>query len=193
MLVKCINNEVSALSVPDAVRNELRNWLPGGKASLTIDAVYIVYAVAIRKEWPWFFVADEEFSGYPISYSSAFFQVVDDRLSRHWRYRYSPIRLHGIGSRSDAVLLANSEWARDPMFYERLVDGDNLAVSKFSRVKSLMDVEFRHPSVTVAAIRCEERWLICPKCNDAWEAEPLAELVRCPKCSSLLVNPLSTT
>ncbi len=35
-------------------------------------------------------------------------------------------------------------------------------------------------------------WLICPKCNDAWESDSLTAMVVCPKCCRALHNPRAT-
>jgi len=189
MLVKCINNRVEELSVSDEVLAELHRWLPEGKASLTPDAAYVVYAIMVHGSLLWYFVADDDYSGYPFAYSATFFQVVDDRLSRCWRFYHASDHLNNSANEGDALLIAFPEWARDITFYERLVDSDEMAVSEFNRMKSLMDVEFPHPSVTLAATECEGAWLMCPECNEAWESESPYGLVRCPKCNVVIRNP----
>ena len=154
MLVKCISNRI--LSVGDELRAELRNsyHLPEGRVHLTIDNLYVVYAILIRNSFPSYFVADDDFSAlhYPISYSAAFFQVVDARLSRHWHIHQEPTELKSVANEAETLLITFPEWERDSTFYERLVDFDDSVVAQFNRMKSLMDVEFPHPSVTLTAI-----------------------------------------
>lgn len=44
-------------------------------------------------------------------------------------------------------------------------------------------------NISESAIEGDSNWLICPKCNDAWEAASLKAMVICPKCDRALHNP----
>lgn len=193
MLVKCAFNKIDRLSVGADVRRQLQDSyrLPEGTLHLTVGEIYVVYAALIRSTCPLFFVADDDFPalGYPVPYEAVFFEIADDRLSRHWRFRCSAEGKCGSNGRTDSVLMSFPEWVQDDGFYERLLNGDNRATMDFRRQKSLMDMEFPNPLVTTAAVSSEGDWVICPKCSDGWESSSLDGLIRCPSCSSLLLNP----
>ena len=189
MLVKCIGNRLRDLSLSDDRRAELRTWFPSEHVALTPHTIYVVYAVSIRGRNPWYYVADDTFSGYPLGYSAEFFELVDDRLSKFWRFRYAPSTVTSDANDTESVLVAPPQWVQDSTFYERLVDSDQAAAADFERVKALIELEFPHPSVHLTATDSGDDWLMCPKCNDAWETHSRDGLVRCPSCSSLLLNP----
>ncbi len=44
-------------------------------------------------------------------------------------------------------------------------------------------------SISESAIEGDFNWLICPKCNDAWESDSLKAMVICPKCDCAFHNP----
>ena len=68
--------------------------------------------------------------------SSDFFDVVDDTLSSQWK-----LSSLSKGEYEAATLLVFDEWAQDPSFYEKLVDGDSEAVGKFAKYRSVIDQE----------------------------------------------------
>ena len=45
------------------------------------------------------------------------------------------------------------------------------------------------PNISESAIEGDSDWLICPKCNDAWESNSLKAMVICPKCDRAFHNP----
>lgn len=195
MLVKCASNKIEGLSVGDDLRRQLRDSyrVPEGTLHLTVGEIYVVYATQIRTTCATFFIADDDFPAlsYPVPYEAVFFEIVDDRLSRHWRFRSLVGGNRGSSGQTDLVLLSFPEWVHDEGFYERLLDGEDRATTDFHRQKSLLDMEFPNPLVTTAALSSEGDWTICPKCSDAWESKSLDGLIRCPGCSSLLLNPRS--
>src|ERR1044072_5047583 len=136
MLVKCICNRIDDLVVRSEIRTELHDsyHLPNGEVHLTVDHFYIVYALEIRNSSPWYLVADDNFARlhYPIEYSAAFFHVVDNRLSRLWRY------LDAADDLSQQVCkLAPIEWAEDKLFYEKLLDGDPNTTASFDSIREI--------------------------------------------------------
>ena len=44
-------------------------------------------------------------------------------------------------------------------------------------------------NISESAIEGDSKWLICPKCNEAWESDSLKAMVICPKCNRALHNP----
>ncbi|MBI3901102.1 MAG: hypothetical protein HY324_03000 [Chlamydiia bacterium] len=45
------------------------------------------------------------------------------------------------------------------------------------------------PNVLESVIEINSKWLMCPKCNDAWESNSLDAMVVCPKCDCAFHNP----
>jgi Zn finger protein HypA/HybF involved in hydrogenase expression len=43
-------------------------------------------------------------------------------------------------------------------------------------------------NVLESAIEGGSNWLICPKCNDAWQSDSLKAMVICPTCDCALHN-----
>ena len=134
MKVRCIANTAGAL--PRGVIDERLGYGPDHRFPLTVGAEYVVYAVTTAPGGLWFYLADDDFTSYPVFRPSQLFELVDDRLSSSWR-----AATRGPVGEND-WLFAFEEWAGDPSFYERLVDGEPEAVSVFFRRKEELDEEF---------------------------------------------------
>lgn len=66
------------------------------------------------------------------------------------------------------------------------------AISKLKKMTVSMLEEYLKQSdsnISTSAIEGDPNWLICPKCNDAWESNSLKAMVICPKCNHALHNP----
>lgn len=108
-----------------------------GETDLEVGDIYTVYGVEFRDNHPWYYVCVDEDCEYPKPYSSDFFEVVDNRLSSFW-FLSSAV---GCGGEFYTSLVIE-EWAKDRMFYERLIDGDSEVVEVFKVSKSLMEAEY---------------------------------------------------
>jgi len=188
MLVRCISNDVRSVDADSALGLELGRWfgVDSQIMDLEVGGLYVVYGVQVKDGWLRYFVADEVHSStlYPVAYFATFFDVVDQRLSRCWT-----LGRRSAAERTNELLITFDEWAVDPAFYERLVDGDDREQCTFQARKEFMDLEYPNPSIGHAAELVDEGWLLCPKCGDAWESHSAYGMVRCPKCSALLSNP----
>lgn len=190
MLVQCVCNDIRHVDSESELGKELRGWFGADTytMNLTMGRLYVVYAVAVHHPWLRYYVADDLYTRteYPFGYFAAFFKVVDRRPSRCWTLGHQ-----GPDGRSPEVLLACDEWATDPTFYERLVDGLGHEQHVFRERKEFMDLEFPNSSIGYDAEFLGEGWLLCPRCSKAWESQSCEGLVRCPKCKARLSNPLS--
>ena len=188
MLVKCVCDDLRSVDPRSELGQELGRSFGTGthRLDLTVGSLYVVYALEIKGGWIRYFVADDMFSStlYPVPYYATFFEVVDSRVSRCWT-----VGFRGVGTRSLEVLVTFEEWSKDPVFYERLVDGSDLEQSVFRQRKEFMDIEFPNPSIIDSAEPLDGRWLLCPKCGEAWESQAKEGMTRCPKCNALLSNP----
>lgn len=45
------------------------------------------------------------------------------------------------------------------------------------------------PRVLASGVSAASNWLICPKCNDAWESHSQEAMVICPNCICVVHNP----
>ncbi len=66
------------------------------------------------------------------------------------------------------------------------------AISKLKKMAfSILEEYLGQPdsNISESAIEGDSNWLICPKCNDAWESDSLKAMVICPKCDRALHNP----
>ena len=66
------------------------------------------------------------------------------------------------------------------------------SVSKLKKITTSLLEEYlktSDPNALDSAIEANFMWLICPKCNDAWESNSLNAMVICPKCDRAFHNP----
>ena len=181
MRIKCIENRVNSLPkyVYDNYSISYTNF------SILIDKEYVVYGMTLHLGYIWYYIADEDYSYYPIWNPSPFFQILDGRLSRFWVYSYMKEE-----NADQSVMIAFSKWANDSDFYEKLTDGDKKEIEIFKAYKELLDLEFPDFSITKIAQIGDAEWLICSTCIDAWEnSNDRNAMVRCPKCQKVMHNP----
>lgn len=69
------------------------------------------------------------------------------------------------------------------------------AVSKLKMMTNTIIEEYLNKSdlnISENAIHGGANWLICPKCNDAWESDSIKAMVICPNCHHAFHNPCYT-
>lgn len=152
---------------------------------VTVDRHYLVYALTVRRGGVWYYILDDRNLGYPVWHPAALFVVRDGRLSRHWKFA-----LEGFGIRDGDVLFAFPEWVESPhSFYDRLSDGDASATATFAHYRTLMETEFDWHETGPAATPLGDGWMMCPECQETWLTSAVGELIKCPRCATLLKNP----
>ena len=192
MLIQCVTNNTNQVSSQLPLDQELRQSKDAstGLRDISIGTLYTVYAVHISvNNRTSYFITDNNYGAlwYPISYESFFFDVIDDRVSSCWA-----LGLQGNNSKlkkGSEVLITFKEWVNEEMFFEDLVDGSTREIEVFKQYKAFMDIEYPSPCVTDRAELIEGKWLMCPKCCEAWESAVIWGMVGCPQCSSVLLNP----
>lgn len=137
MRVVCKLNNLNDIS-DHKIFGRLKKYIlmPGGEIDLEIGREYIVYGVVFWDNSPWYYLCSEDDDEYPKPFASEFFDVSDDCLSVYWRLSSFE---HGNGDVLSSLVF--DEWARDPSFYERLVDSDQSASELFIKYRKLMDNE----------------------------------------------------
>jgi len=133
MKLRCIANNGQAL--PDSYLESGSGYSSNTEFPLTIGKEYVVYALAIRDNQVWYYISDDDDLYYPVHQPAPLFEVVDNALSKYWKYAFTPEHLDHL------ALFGFYEWISDPYFYDRLTDGREREVSILRRMKSLMDLE----------------------------------------------------
>ena len=191
MIVRYVYSEIDSVDDQSATARDLHRSMGvhGSAPDLTIGTLYTVYAIIIKDHDSWYFVADDLYKilSCPIAYSSQFFDVVDVRVSSCWTVGFRNVGSTGKGMRD--MIFAFLEWVEDIMFYERLLDGDSADVELFRKYKDFMDMEYPQAFVRDTAELIEDNWLMCSICIDCWQSDSVLGMVRCPKCSAMLLNP----
>ncbi|WP_162889498.1 hypothetical protein [Pseudomonas parafulva] len=108
---------------------------PDGNFGLVLDREYSVYGIVLWENSPFAYVFLDEEDDYPTPVAMDFFEISDAALSKYWVLSYFPQK-----SESPSCLVFG-EWAQDPSFYEKLIEGDAAAIDVFNRYRSLMDSE----------------------------------------------------
>jgi hypothetical protein len=134
MRVRCLSKSGTALSA--RVAGTRSGYDEGATFPLTPGKDYVVYALAFADTSVWYYLVDDHELWYPVHYPAELFEVIDDRLSRYWRFAFTPAHL------DHQALLTIEEWAHDEYFYDRLTDKSASEVNKFANAKVLMDAEF---------------------------------------------------
>lgn len=137
MIVVCkINNLKNVSDVHVLKRLKKYISMPDGEIDLDLGREYIVYGVIFRNNCPWYYLCGADDDEYPKPYSSQLFEIIDDRLSSHWK-----LSSYFLGENKVTTSLAFADWARDLSFYERLVDGESEAVQIFAQYRKMINQE----------------------------------------------------
>ncbi|MFD5637987.1 hypothetical protein ACFWJM_28105 [Streptomyces sp. NPDC127077] len=102
---------------------------------LSIGKEYAVYAITAVKDVFWYYLLDERDLPHPVWYPSPLFRVSDGSLPAHWVVNYTANAT--TQDRVGSSLISFKEWANDPSFYERLVEGEASAVAAFRNERNI--------------------------------------------------------
>lgn len=184
MRVKCVANKGSNL--PEDILGRSSGFHKETEFPLVVGKDYVVYGITLHLGYVWYYLEDEHYAYYPVWNPSPLFEATDGKISKYWRYGY-----HADRNRDEVnVIFAFKEWVDDPYYYDKLTDGEEEAVMVFRHYKKLMDVEFPDWSISKTASDLGDGWVMCPDCQEAWQTASFDGMLRCPKCSVLLHNPL---
>jgi hypothetical protein len=103
---------------------------------ITVGKEYVVYAITVVKDAFWYYLLDEHDLPYPVWYPSPLFKVSDGTIPTHWTATYvsDPTSHDRVGT----SLITFKDWANDPYFYEKLVDGESDAVAAFRNERNIL-------------------------------------------------------
>ena len=134
MKIRCIAN--TGASLPENYLDPYGDFTKDLEFGLTIGKEYVVYAFYERQGQIWYYIADDHYMYYPMQNPAPLFEVVDDRLSKYWRFK---LWENGL------LEVAFSQWFTDLYFYDKLTDQEPEEVEIFNRIKALMDLEAETP------------------------------------------------
>ncbi|MCH1430194.1 MAG: hypothetical protein L7U87_05460, partial [Chlamydiales bacterium] len=101
-----------------------------GETYLDIGKEYTVYGIVFWDSAPWFLLQNELNLEYPEPFPQELFEVSCPRLSSCWRLSTHVFRFDGAVS-----FLVLPEWANNPAFYERLVDGEPEEIAIYNKYR----------------------------------------------------------
>lgn len=111
--------------------------ISSGEVDLSIGNEYTVYGIVFWDNSPWYYLCSEDYDEYPKPFAAEFFDLVDERLSSHWK-------LSAVDQGEGEILssLVFYEWANDPSFYEKLLEEDTKAIALFAKYRNILDQEY---------------------------------------------------
>ncbi len=137
MIVKCVKNKLADFE-EGPFKASLRKFIhldENEDIGIKVGFLYTVYGVNLNffmERMPFYYICEDGRHSYPVPKSAVFFEIVDSKLSKYWRFVFNQNQQHG---------LFLPEWSHDEGFYERLVDGNQKEEAIFSRYKKLIEVE----------------------------------------------------
>ena len=134
MKIRCIAN--TGADLPESYFLPHLSYKKETEFQLRVGKEYIVYALYEWEGKIWYYICDERYTYYPIHNPAPLFEVVNDRISKYWRFKLAP---NGL------LTLAFEQWFSEPYFYDKLTDQEEQAVLIFEQVKELMDAEVVTP------------------------------------------------
>ena len=130
MRVRCIRDQPDG----EALRRMGRAFFDGRGSPLTVGRDYLVYGIAFHNGGVWFHVLNATGS-WLFDAPIELFEVLDPRVSRHWR----------LGQRDDRVLLY-PELLLGDYLHDDLSEGVPDVVRRVRELTTVMEAEMAEPS-----------------------------------------------
>lgn len=141
MKIRCIAN--TGADLPDSYFLTHLYYTKETEFQLIVGKEYIVYALYEWQGKVWYYICDERYTYFPIHNPAPLFEVIDNSLSKYWRFKLAP---NGL------LEIAFEQWVSDSFFYDKLTDKEEAEVAIFEKVKELMDAETLHPPLMPVAL-----------------------------------------
>lgn len=179
MKIRCITTKTTNIPL------DILESFPHPQKSLDIDKEYVVYALSEIDQNIWYCICDKSYTYFPWWRPYFYFEIIDPRLSRYWIFSAK------ADAQKNQFFLTFPDWVQDSYFYGNLIEReDDTEVKIFRAYKERMDLEFPDSSIMDFAKILDDKWLMCPKCVDAWESMNSEDaLIKCPKCKTIYNNP----
>ena len=127
MNLTCVKNRCSEIENV-SVRNRVIASCSSDEVGLRVGQKYPIFGIVFIEEVPWYLICRDVDSEYPVPYCSAFFSTSESE----------PVKGDWVLCKSSnfpGYSLIPFEWADDSLFFEKLVDGDEISIEKFLSVK----------------------------------------------------------
>lgn len=124
MLVRCRSNRGADL--PSSCLDDRSGFRVDTEFPVTPGRTYAVHAITIFLGHPWYYILNDDRLRWPVWAPGPLFDVDDPALPDGWHVAY-----HRFRSGNANTVISFPEWADDPHFYERLVDGDEESLRIF--------------------------------------------------------------
>jgi hypothetical protein len=180
MRIECIANSTSLINYWPKAATPVEELLEVGR-TYDVYGLYLGDTVAYE-------ILLGESDNHTTEFPAYMFKVVDNRLSSFFvlgeskKFNNSVIKV--------VPFISFPEWANDKFYFEKLIDGDKETQEIFNNYKRLFYLEYSHINVSERAILIQDNWVQCSVCTEAWElTNPNFEMCRCPKCSTVFLNP----
>ena len=141
MRIRCIAN--TGRSLPESYIAPAQGYKKETEFPLTVGKDYTVYAIKEQQGTIWYYIVDDNAMYYPIQTPAPLFEVIDNRMSKYWRFKISD---NGL------LKIAFEQWFSDPYFYDKLTDQKEEEVAIFEKVKELMDAEAVSPDIMLTTV-----------------------------------------
>jgi hypothetical protein len=137
MMVRCVSS--SGRILPEEFCNTQYGITRSTRYNLTEGRIYLVLAITNIIGYNFFYILEDGATDNPTPVPSPLFEIVDGRMSRHWKYQQE---LRGQHLANYFFLIALPEWIEDKMFLENLMDGSPPQVLRFGEQVKLLREEF---------------------------------------------------
>ncbi len=146
---------------------------------IKVGAEYDVHAVSVSDGIVEFQIISSE---WPFFYPAALFEVIEGGLPSDWICRtFNNGRLQ--------MVIGPEFMAKDVESYSATLEMNPPQSDLFwERIRR---IEAQQPKGNATVLL--DSWMQCPLCEEAWEERIREAIVKCPKCNSVLHNPLYST
>lgn len=158
------------------------------KFHLTFGKDYIVYGIEYVKDGSVnFLIVDDTEVYYPNIYPAEFFDIKDNRLSKHWYGCNGDC--YPIKNITYPQIISFEELVKNKYFLNELLDCENNSQQIFLNYKKKIDNEFPDEDLKKAGY-IEANWVECSYCGEIWENNSEDAIIICPKNNERNNNPL---
>ena len=134
MRVRCVKNSIASIEGTSARERIQRSInLDGPINDLTVRRDYGVQALEERDGGLWFYLHTVPVSDYPYPYPAELFELLDNSIPEGWGIGFQDQPERGAVAWKR---ISFSAWANSDHFYERLVEGEAIAVALYQRMKA---------------------------------------------------------
>ena len=141
---------------------------------------HLVYAI-YRKPDPTYMILVKSFAD-PYGIDGKSCELVDDRDSGYWK-------TGPVFPQKGYRITSFPEWADNDGFFEELINSGRSPSMTWDHYRSLMELEFIDPGITLEAASLGDGWYQCGSCMEAWKDVTTNEMSACMACEMMQRKP----